>query len=109
MNRTFPLLLLTFLACCFRSEGQQTNPGSGSKYQWFNFDWQGYTVAQQHFEKAAIFIPIRVNDLKGKLVAQFDLGSNETLLYGNMIRNYFGSRAALLDLVDTTTKVTNES
>ena len=92
MNRTCPLLFLVFLCCFFRSTGQQTNPAIDGKYNWFTFYWEGNTIAGQHFDKAAILIPIQMNDFKGYNVAQFDLGSNATILYGNTIKNYFGSR-----------------
>lgn len=104
MTRATSLLLLLFLVCFFRSAGQPANPANGTKYDWFTFDWEGYTVAGQHFDKAAILVPVKLNDLKGYQVAQFDLGSNATILYGNTIKNYFGSGAALLALTDTTTK-----
>ena len=83
--------------------------GQYQKYDWFPFQWIGDSVANQYFDKAAIFVSIEVNHLKGNTVAQFDLGSNATMLYGNAIQNYFGSRAALLALTDTSTKATNES
>jgi hypothetical protein len=83
--------------------------GQHQKYDWFPFQWVGDSVANQYFDKAAIFVSIQVNHLKGNTVAQFDLGSNATMLYGNAIKNYFGSRAALLAMTDTSTKATNES
>jgi hypothetical protein len=41
------------------------------------------------------------SQLKGNFAAQFDLGSDISALYGNGVKNYYPSRAALLNNSDT--------
>ena len=46
-------------------------------------------------------MPVKVKDLNANFIAQFDLGSDATFLYGNSIRNYFATPAQLYAQVDT--------
>ncbi|HEY4148552.1 MAG TPA: hypothetical protein VGM41_06480 [Chitinophagaceae bacterium] len=104
MNKFGISMLLFLLLACVCSEGQAVISKDTDKYDWFDFRWEGYTVAGQYFDKAALMVPVRLNELNGNYIVQFDMGSNATMLYGNSIVNYFGSRANLLALVDTTSK-----
>lgn len=47
-------------------------------------------------------MPVKVKNLQANFVAQFDLGSDATVLYGNELKNYFPTRAQLYAQVDTT-------
>ncbi|WP_019946247.1 hypothetical protein [Hymenobacter aerophilus] len=70
-------------------------------YPWFSFEWHIAKIKGKEY-KAAIFIPVKIQALQGNFIAQFDLGSDETLLYGNALKNYFPTRAQLYTHLDTT-------
>lgn len=72
-------------------------PPAAPTYPWFGFNWYGQQLGRHTIDKVAMLVPVRA-----KLVAQFDLGSDATMLYENALRNYFPSRAQLYAAVDTT-------
>lgn len=76
---------------------------------WFPFKWYGEKVDGKYFDKLAICLPVRVQELRGNFIAQFDLGSDATLLYEETLKNYFPSHRQLYALLDTTQRGTNDS
>ena len=81
-----------------------TSPPAAPTYPWFPFSWYGQQLGRHTIAKVAMLVPVRVGTLResARLVAQFDLGSNATMLYENALRNYFPSRRQLYAAVDTT-------
>ncbi|MEJ7658114.1 MAG: hypothetical protein WKG07_00055 [Hymenobacter sp.] len=71
------------------------------QYPWFPFKWYSATVAGKSFDKVAMLVPVKVNEIKANFITQFDLGSDASLLYENSIKNYFPTRSQLYSLVDT--------
>ncbi|WP_143080440.1 hypothetical protein [Hymenobacter arizonensis] len=78
-------------------------------YPWFPFTWYRTTIAGKPFDKVAIMVPVKINDLPGNLVTQFDLGSGTTFLYEDALKNYFASRAQLYAHVDTAQRGTTDA
>ncbi len=72
-----------------------------SNYSWFPFHWHSGTVSGRYFDKLAITLPIGVNSLKGNFIAQFDLGSNASSVYGNPLKNYFQTEQDIISFIDT--------
>lgn len=84
---------------------QTTNSFGQSKFDnlpWVNFDWDSSEVNGQQFNKTAILIPLKIQDVPGKFVVQFDLGADFTMFYGNTIKPYLDKYTAL------SSKLTNE-
>lgn len=94
-------LLVAALELCACSPQKNTQARSAG-YPWFPFKWYSTTIGGKSFDKVAIIVPTKVADLKGAFIAQFDLGSDATMLYEGALKNYFASRAQLYARVDTT-------
>lgn len=107
------LKLLVFLVAAAAGLGSCTAQKGVSaqhpSYPWFPFKWYSATIEGKSFDKAAIIVPAKVAGLKGNFIAQFDLGSDATLLYEGALKNYFASRAQLYAQVDTTQRGVNDS
>lgn len=58
-------------------------------YPWFSFSWYSAKLSGRNFDKVAMLIPVKVNDLNADFTLQFDLGSDATLIYGNTIGSYY--------------------
>ena len=101
-NRFRPSFLAVTLLLCAAFFASHGRPRPAPAYAWFPFNWYGQTIGSRYYDKLAIIVPVKINDLKANFVTQFDLGSDATLLYENAIKNYFASRAQLYALVDTT-------
>jgi len=76
---------------------------------WFPFKWYGEKIDGKYFDKLAICLPVRVQELRGNFIAQFDLGSDATVLYEEALKNYFASHRQLYALLDTTQRGTTDS
>src|SRR5579863_9419629 len=99
------LVLLIGPAESFAQKNFQKPPA----YQWLPFKWYGDNLNGKYFEKLAMLLPVKVHNFKGNVVAQFDLGSNATMLYGNSIKNYFGNPHTVYGLVDTSKKFISDA
>lgn len=65
------------------------NISSADSYPWFPFSWYAATISGKNFDKVAMLVPVKVNDLKADFTLQFDLGSDATLVYGNTVNSYY--------------------
>jgi hypothetical protein len=83
------------------SFSQKSQVHATGKYDWFSFQWQGDMVSNRYFDKIGIIVPVTISQIKGNTGAQFDLGSDESMLYGNSIKNYFATPAQFLSIIDT--------
>ncbi|MBT2556299.1 hypothetical protein J7E24_00720 [Hymenobacter sp. ISL-91] len=102
-----PLLFATviLLGACAPSRPTAV---SAPSYPWFPFEWYTTNIKGKEY-KAAIFVPIKIQGLPANFAAQFDLGSDATVLYGDALKNYFATRAQLYALLDTTRGGMNDS
>ncbi|WP_090024422.1 pepsin/retropepsin-like aspartic protease family protein [Chryseobacterium oleae] len=65
------------------------NISSADTYPWFPFSWYAAKISGKNFDKVAMLVPVKVNDLNADFTLQFDLGSDATLVYGNTIDSYY--------------------
>ncbi|MCQ9636248.1 hypothetical protein MP477_14915 [Chryseobacterium sp. WG23] len=76
----------SILASCMISH---KNRSSLENYSWFPFSWYSAKISGKNFDKVAMLVPVKVNDLNTDFTLQFDLGSDATLIYGNAINSYY--------------------
>ena len=96
-------LTCLFIICslmCTGSYGQKSTVPRRYVPQWFSFKWYSDSVSGRYFDKLAILLPVKIDDIKANFMAQFDLGASETVLYGNSLKNYYPCRAFLYSLLD---------
>lgn len=63
------------------------------KYPWFDFEWYSANISGKQYDKLAMLVPVRANDIKAGFLMQFDLGSDATYVYGNAINSYYSPDA----------------
>ncbi|WP_261511482.1 pepsin/retropepsin-like aspartic protease family protein [Chryseobacterium paludis] len=87
IQRLFIIILLTsILSGCSTSNKGITHTDN---YSWFPFSWYSAKISGKTFDKVAMLVPVKVNDLNANFTVQFDLGSDATLIYGNTISSYY--------------------
>lgn len=65
-----------------------TSLSFGQKSEWIHFDWHGETIFGKYYDKVAISLPLKIENLPYPFCGQFDLGATRTVLYGNSLKNY---------------------
>jgi len=91
-NKLFILLFLWFTIISF---GQTKN-------NWIKFDWHGDNIYGKYYDKVAITIPIKINNLPYNFCSQFDMGATQTVLYGVSLKPFLNHQYNLLQKIDTT-------
>jgi hypothetical protein len=93
------LTALFFIAGCNtvknRDNGEPT-------LAWIHFDWATVTLGERIFEKAAMLVPVTIDNLPQKFNMQFDLGANEIMFYGNTIAPFLERYPSLAGKLYTT-------
>lgn len=85
--RLFIIILLTsILSGCMTAK---KNIVTKNNYSWFPFSWYSAKISGKTFDKVAMLVSTKVNDLNADFTLQFDLGSNATMIYGNAINSYY--------------------
>lgn len=79
-----------------------TTAAFGQQLPWISFNWDSATLAGRHFAKAAILVPVTLDNLPYKFNMQLDLGAINTMVYGNPIAPYLEKYPALQAKYDTT-------
>ena len=69
--------------------------------KWIPFKWASDTISGKYFEKSAIVIPVKVDNIPANFNMQFDLGAVRTVFYGNAILNYLDAYPTLKNKIDT--------
>ena len=90
--KAFSILLLFFSNVIF----------SQTKDNWINFDWQGETIFGKYYQKVAISIPLKIENLPYNFCAQFDLGATTTIIYENSFKVFSKQFPFVLQKLDTT-------
>lgn len=80
------IVLGSILTSCMASS---KNNSPSENYPWFPFSWYAAKISGKNFDKVAMLVPVKVNDLNANFTLQFDLGSDATLVYGNTINSYY--------------------
>ncbi len=88
-------ILLFILFIIFTSCSQK------SSLNWIPFIWQGDTISGKYIDKAYLYIPVTIDDLPYHFTMQLDLGTNETVFYGNPIDPYLEEYASLANKLDS--------
>lgn len=78
-----------------------TNTLFAQKQNWIPFKWVGDSVAGKYFDKLAMTVPVRIENLPHKFEMQLDLGAVTTVVYGNTIRPYLDKYELLQSKLDT--------
>jgi hypothetical protein len=65
------------------------------------FEWTGYQSGNKYFDKAAMFVPFRMEGVPHQFMSQFDLGATSTMVYGNHFQPYLERYSNNLTLTDT--------
>ena len=87
---TFVLLLLIFTSCSRKQS-----------LQWIPFSWEGDSISGIYIEKAYLYIPVNIENLSDDFTMQFDLGTYNTVFYGNPIDPYL-EKSGLVNKLDST-------
>ncbi|MDR3286166.1 MAG: hypothetical protein LBT27_01815 [Prevotellaceae bacterium] len=64
---------------------------------WIGFNWQSGEINGRYFDKLAITIPLKIDNIPQSFEAQFDLGADLTMLYENSMKPYFEKYSNLRD------------
>ena len=108
-------ILLTIIALVIVSCGSETKTevkkSAWADTKWISFEWTGDSLGNRYFDKIAMFIPVSFKGIPHKFKAQFDLGSNASVIYGNSFSPYLSAYpefAKLLDTVNTEISIEDE-
>ncbi|MBF6641131.1 hypothetical protein IVB69_06540 [Flavobacterium sp. J49] len=74
---------------------------SQSNSKWIHFDWQGETIYGKHFDKVAMSIPLKVENMPYNFCGQFDLGATTTMLYENSFKPFASYYPVVMEKLDT--------
>jgi hypothetical protein len=74
---------------------------SAQNLKWIKFKWEGDSLGKRYFDKAAILIPTKLENLPYQFETQFDLGAINSILYGNSLAPYLSLNKRLKDKLDT--------
>lgn len=69
--------------------------------EWIPFSWVSDSVSGKYFEKAAIILPVTIDELPHKFSMQFDLGAINTVFYGNSLNPFLEKYSSLNNKLDT--------
>ena len=80
----------------------------GQNIKWIPFEWISDSSSGRYFEKAAIDVPVQIEDISDNLYMQLDLGAITTVLYEKSFAPYLSLHQNLLNRLDTTLTFTIE-
>lgn len=71
-----------------------------AKGDWIKFDWHGDSIYGKYYDKVAITIPFKIDNLPYNFCGQFDMGATQTVLYGISLQPFLDN-INLLQKLDT--------
>lgn len=71
------------------------------KSDWIKFNWHGDSIYGKYYEKVAITIPLKIDNLPYNFCSQFDMGATKTVLYGVSLKPFLSTNNNLLQKLDT--------
>lgn len=89
------LPIIFFFSMCMSTLYGQTNS------KWIHFDWHGENIYGKYFDKVAMSIPLKVENMPYNFCGQFDLGATTTLLYENSFTPFVNNYPAVMEKLDT--------
>ena len=93
----FFLLLSVSITSCSQKSSQNV--------EWIPFTWESDSISGKYFEKLAMYIPIKIDELPYKFNMQFDLGAGTTMFYGNTLKPFLYEYSSLNNKLDTINKI----
>ena len=84
MNRQFFIVIFALFVTVSKSYSQN----GLQEPEWFSFNWVSFTFQERVIEKAAMMIPVTIDDIPQKFKMQFDLGSGKTMLYKKPLKHF---------------------
>ena len=69
---------------------------------WIPFQWHGDSIGTKYFDKLAIVVPVKIDNLPYNFGLQLDLGAVETLFYEKNISEILSTHPDLKQKIDTT-------
>lgn len=87
-KKGIPLFILFFIF---------TGCSQKSSLEWIPFNWEGDTISGKYIEKAYLNIPVKIDNLPHDFTMQLDLGTYQTLFYGNTINAYLEEYTSLAE------------
>ena len=102
ISPTFPgvyilLFLVGFISCTTPKESSAVSDRS----HWIPFEWSGIKSGEKYLDKAAMFVPFRIEGIPYSFKSQFDLGATHTMVYGNSFQPYLDLHEDQLITTDT--------
>lgn len=91
------ITILISLFACSTVKSFQKKPDS---IKWIDFHWTETTISGKLYDKAAIEIPVMINNSKEMLSMQFDIGSQQSFIYGKSI-SHLQAKDSRLSEIDT--------
>ena len=102
---SFILISTLFISCkSGKKDFQEIN--------WANFEWAGDSLGNKYFDKVAMFIPVNFKGVPHNFLAQLDLGSDISIVYGNSFKSYLSTYPEFgrkLDTILSEVAIGNES
>ncbi len=92
------ILLLAFLSC----KKEKSTIEGGQYFHWINFQWEGDTISGRYFDKVAMFVPVKIENVPYTFWFQFDIGARRTMVYGNSFDTIMKLFPELNKKLDTT-------
>ena len=94
----FILFVLIFIFGC------QHNKPNTKTISWIGFKWQGDSIGNRYFDKLAMFVPFKIENISYKFTAQLDLGAPSTMVYGNSFMPLLQKFPKIAEKLDTLNK-----
>ncbi len=79
-----------------------SNQAVAQSMQWISFEWSGYQAKTRYFDKSAILVKTKIDDLPHNFKMQFDLGATHTVIYGKTFESFKKDFATYEQKVDST-------
>ena len=116
MTKTISRLTMIFLTVivldsCDNRTNNEAKKSVWDGTTWISFEWKGDSIGNKYFDKIAMFIPVTFKGIPDKFKAQFDLGSNASVIYGNSFNPYltvYPEYTRKLDTINTEVSVESE-
>jgi hypothetical protein len=95
------LLLFIFFISIFNNCVAQDRHQKLTDFNFGKFYWAADSINGRYMDKAAMYIPLQIDTIKGNYFAQFDLGSNGSVLYENNAKTIFNAHPQLRMRIDS--------
>ena len=87
MNKRIVALVtcIVLIGLLFAAGCKTIKSRTGGELAWIHFDWEKATIGDRYLEKAAMLVPVTIDNLPQKFNMQFDLGATISEFYGTTI------------------------